>query len=220
MAESPKTDGGKARVVIGASDAPMRAGLRLALSSGDMHVCALAASVQALVPAVQRHRPHVCLVDAELEGDWLQAIAEISVRSPSVAVVALDTQATEERFLEVMRLGAAGYLEKTIAPAALASAVKSVVNGEPAVPRALVRCLIDGYRDRPMRRSLAVSTGDIELTSRECQVLDFIQAGLSTREIAARLVISEVTVRRHVSAVLKKLQVQSRAEAIELLHSA
>ena len=150
----------------------------------------------------------------------MHAIGEITVRSPRVAVVALDTEATEERFLEVMRLGAAGYLEKTIAPAALANAVRSVLNGEPAVPRALVRCLIDRYRDRPARRSLAVSTGDIELTSRECQVLDLIQAGLSTREIAARLVISEVTVRRHISAVLKKLRVQSRAEALELLQSA
>jgi len=220
MTMNPSSVRGRARVALGTSDPVMCAGLRLALKAGGMQICAVAASAQDLVTAVQRHKPQVCLVDAELEGDWTQAIAEIAVRSPRVAVVALDTQATEERFLEVMRLGAAGYLEKTIAPVALASAVKSVLNGEPAVPRALVRCLIDGYRARPVRRSFAVRTGEVELTGREWQVLDFIQEGLSTREIAMRLVISEVTVRRHVSAVLKKMHVDSRAEAIELLQSA
>jgi DNA-binding NarL/FixJ family response regulator len=221
MSEHPSAVRGKMRVVIGANDPATRAGIRLALAAEDIRVCAEASSVRDVVPAVQRHKPHVCLLDSELQGDVLQAVAEISVRSPSVGVVVLDDQDTDERFLEVMRVGANGYLDKRVIAPALANVVRAVVQGEPAVPRALVRALLNDYRDRGRRRFLAVAGGrDIGLTTREWDVLALMRDGLSTREIASRLTISEVTVRRHIGAVLKKLDVQSRAAALELLQSA
>jgi len=81
--------------------------------------------------------------------------------------------------------------------------------------------LINQYRSRPTRRQLPAGQGrGVDLTSREWQVLDCMREGLSTREIADRLMISEVTVRRHIGSVLKKLRVSSRADAIRLLESA
>ena len=85
----------------------------------------------------------------------------------------------------------------------------------------LVVALINGYRQRPARGLIDMpSSRGSDLTSREWEVLDFMRDGLSTREIADRLLISEVTVRRHISSVLKKLDVPTRTEALKLLQSA
>jgi DNA-binding NarL/FixJ family response regulator len=96
-----------------------------------------------------------------------------------------------------------------------------VAKGEPAIPRSLVRALIDDYRDRPARPYIAARGGrGVDLTAREWEVLLLMRDALSTREIADRLRISEVTVRRHISAVVKKLRVESRADALKLLQTA
>jgi DNA-binding NarL/FixJ family response regulator len=187
----------------------------------DHEVVAEAGSVRALVLAVERHGPDVCLLDVDFPGGGLQAAAELSARMPTVAVVLLTDDDSEMGFLDAMRAGATGYLPKAVAPEALPGIVCAAMRGEPAIPRALVRLLINEYRERPLRRSLTVRGGsDIELTSREWEVLGFMRDGHSTREIAGRLLISEVTVRRHIGSVLKKLQVSSRADALRLLETA
>jgi DNA-binding NarL/FixJ family response regulator len=96
-----------------------------------------------------------------------------------------------------------------------------VAKGESAIPRSLVRALIDDYRDRPARRLVEARGGrGVDLTAREWEVLSLMRDDLSTREIADRLRISEVTVRRHISTVVKKLRVESRADALKLLQTA
>jgi DNA-binding NarL/FixJ family response regulator len=208
-------------VVIGASDPAILAGMRLALEADGLVVSAEAHSLQELVEAVERVAPDVCLVDVDIAGGGIPAAAEVGARAPSVAVVLLADDAGGERFLDAIRVGVSGYVPKRITADRLPSVIRAVVAGEPAVPRALVTLLIDQYRDRPARRQLPPSHGrGVDLTSREWEVLDFMREGLSTRAIADRLVISEVTVRRHIGAVLKKLQVSSRADAVRLLESA
>ena len=114
-----------------------------------------------------------------------------------------------------------GYLPTTISPKRLPAVVRAVLLGELAIPRVLIPLLIDRLRERNARRHLMLpQRRGIDLTSREWEVLDLMREGLSTREIAARLLISEVTVRRHIGSVLKKLQVPSRGEALKLLQSA
>jgi DNA-binding NarL/FixJ family response regulator len=96
-----------------------------------------------------------------------------------------------------------------------------VLLGEPAIPRPLVAVLMNRLRGDSAKRHLVAPDGrGVDLTSREWEVLDCMREGLSTREIAVKLLIADVTVRRHIGAVLKKLQVQSRREALELLRSA
>jgi DNA-binding NarL/FixJ family response regulator len=197
------------------------AGVRLALERPGIHVAAEAGSVPDLMVAVGRERPDVCIVDGALSAAPVATAAEIMARAPSVAVVLLIDQVSETEFLEAIRVGVAGYLHKGISPAALSSVVHAVAKGEPAIPRSLVVALINGYRQRPARTPLDMANargGD--LTSREWEVLDFMGDGLSTGQIADRLVISEVTVRRHISSVLKKLSVPTRTDAIKLVRSA
>jgi len=209
------------KVVIGASDAALLAGIRLALAAGGLLVAGEARSVAELLAIVHSLEPHACLVDAELEGGGLRAAAELGVSAPDVRVVLLASSEGEQEFLEAMRVGAAGYVPASIAPDRLPSVVHAVLKGEPAIPRALVASLINQYRERPGRRRVNGGKGrSVDLTSREWEVLELMRDGLSTRDIAASLFISEVTVRRHIGSVLKKLRVATRADALKLLQSA
>ncbi len=222
MTANGEQDGrGTPNVVIGANGPAILAGMRMALEADGIAICAEITSVQELVAAVDQCAPDLCLIDVDLEGDGIRGTAEVTARAPDVAVVLLVTDTGEDRFLDAMRAGAAGYVLRSIAPTRLPKVVRAVLSGESAIPRALVVPLINQYRQRSGRRRLSVPRGrGVDLTSREWEVLDLMREGLSTRQIAARLLISEVTVRRHIGSVLKKLDVQSRADALKLLQSA
>jgi DNA-binding NarL/FixJ family response regulator len=212
---------GRERVVVAANGQATRAGIRMALEAGNFVICAEVGSVEDLVAAVERDNPEACVLDIDLHGDALGAVSLLAEKAPSTALVILAEDESDAQFLSAMRLGASGYLAKTIAPEALSSAVRAVVNGEPAIPRLLVGVLINEFRDRPVRRYLAVrGAREAELTPREWEVLGCMREGLSTREIAERLLISEVTVRRHIGAIVKKLDATSRSDAVNLLESA
>jgi DNA-binding NarL/FixJ family response regulator len=93
-----------------------------------------------------------------------------------------------------------------------------VLAGEAPLPRALVTRLIEEFRERGRRRNvLLAARPGVRLRQREWEILELLSEGLSTAEIAARLFIAEVTVRTHVSSILKKLRVPTREAAIELL---
>jgi DNA-binding NarL/FixJ family response regulator len=211
---------GAPKVVIGANDSATLVGMRIALEAGDIEVVGQVQTLNQLFEAIELHTPDVCLIDVDLNGGGLRAAAEVAGRAPTVRLVLLAEDADDEPFLDAIRVGAAGYVPKRIAPERLPNIVRAVLDGEPAIPRALVGLLISHYRARPARRQLAGNGRGVDLTSREWEVLDFMRAGLSTRQIADRLFISEVTVRRHIGSVLKKLNVESRADALRLLESA
>jgi DNA-binding NarL/FixJ family response regulator len=209
------------KVVIGANDPATLVGMRMALEADGVAVVASVQSLADLVKEAELHAPDVCLVDADLSGGGIRAAAEMANRMPHVPVVLLADDAGDEMFLDAIRVGASGYVPKHIPPARLPNVIRAVLDGEPAIPRALVAHLINQYRARPPRRQLAFGNGrGVDLTSREWQVLELMREGLSTRAIADRLMISEVTVRRHIGSVLKKLQVPTRADALRLLESA
>jgi DNA-binding NarL/FixJ family response regulator len=195
--------------------------MRMALQEAGIEVCAEVATARELVEAVSHLEPEVCLVAVDLPGGGLNGVSEIGARGRRPSVIMLAVDVVDEDFLTAMKIGAVGYLPKTISSAVLPAVVRGVLRGEPAIPRVLVATLIDGLRRRrPGRHLIVPEQSGIDLTSREWEVLDLMRAGHSTREIAARLVISEVTVRRHIGSVLKKLRVSSRREALELLASA
>jgi DNA-binding NarL/FixJ family response regulator len=221
MGSNSKVDGAP-KVVVGANDPATLVGMRIALEAGDIEVVGQVQTLNQLFEAIERYAPDVCLVDVDLNGGGLRAAAEIAGRAPAVRLVLLadDADDDDEPFLDAIRVGAAGYVPKRIAPERLPNVVRAVLEGEPAIPRALVSVLISHYRARPARRQLPSHGRGVDLTSREWEVLDFMRAGLTTRQIADRLFISEVTVRRHIGSVLKKLRVTSRADALRLLESA
>ena len=209
------------RVLVAGHDSATFNGIRMALEEAGIVVCGQVASAAELIEAVTRLEPEVCLVDVDIPGGGLVAAAEMRAWKSSVAVIMLAPDLNEEDFLKAMAVGAIGYLPKSISAKRLPAVVRAVLLGEPAIPRPLVAVLMNRLRGGGAKRHLVVPDGrGVDLTSREWEVLDCMREGLSTREIAAKLLIADVTVRRHIGAVLKKLHVQSRREALELLRSA
>jgi len=207
------------RIVIADDHPPTRAGVRVALEDGGFTVCSEHGDATGAVRAALQERPDVCLLDVNMPGNGITAAARIHAALPETAVVMLTVSNDNNDLFDALRAGASGYLLKDTDPARLPYALRGVLEGEAALPRALVARLIDEFRDREQRRVSLLKRRSVELTSREWQVLELLRTGLTTGEIADQLVISRVTVRTHVSAILKKLQVGNRKAALQLFEA-
>jgi DNA-binding NarL/FixJ family response regulator len=206
----------RARVLIAADHDATRTGIRLALSgSADVSE---AGDAEAAVDMAVRDRPDVCVVDFTA-GRGIRAAAEITTRLPGAAVVVMTDRVDEDEFLDAIQAGATGYVSQQIDPARLPHVIRDVMRGEAAVPRALVTRLLDEFRGRERRRLVLRERRGVELTEREWQVVECLRHGMSTRQIAERLGIREVTVRRHISGVHHKVGVRTRAELLDMLDS-
>jgi DNA-binding NarL/FixJ family response regulator len=207
----------RARVLIAADHPATRTGMRIALA--DAADCSEAGDADAAVAAAVRDKPDVCVVDFDPPGRAIRAAAEITSKVPQSSVVMITPRVDEEEFLAAVRAGATGYLPEGVDPARLPYVVRSVMKGEAAVPRVLVARLIGELRGREgRRRHLELhERRHVELTAREWDVVDLLRQGLPTRSVGEILGISAVTVRRHVSAVHRKLGVRTRAELLALL---
>lgn len=206
-----------ARVLIADDHPPTRAGVRAALE-GHFEICGEAASASEAVETARRTSPDICLLDVHMPGGGIFAAAEISSALPSAAVVMLTISQHDDDLFDALKAGAVGYLLKGTDPARLPYALRGVLEGQAAVPRSLVARLIAELRDQSARRRIPlVGKREVTLTHREWQVLDLLRDGLSTNEIAGRLYISRVTVRTHVSSILRKLGVPDREAAIRLV---
>lgn len=206
------------RVLVADDHPPTRAGVRAALERASFSVCAEAADAPAAVEAARRERPDVCLLDIHMPGDGIRAAETIARELPETAVVMLTVSRADEDLFSALRVGASGYLLKDIDPGRLPHALLGVLEGEAALPRRLVALLMEEFRERRRRHRIPLlGRRSVELTDREWEVLDLMRKGLSTQEIADKLFISPVTVRTHVSAILRKLHVSSREAALELL---
>jgi DNA-binding NarL/FixJ family response regulator len=206
------------RVLIADDHAPTRAGVRIALERGGLEVCAEAASAGDAVTAAVAERPDVCLIDLGMPGNGFRAVSGIAQRLPSTTILVLTVSRSAEDLFDALRSGAAGYLLKDMDPDDLVAAIKGAVAGEAALPGFLAARLIDEFRHRGRGTTLTLDDNRrVELTPREWDVLELFGDGLSTAEIARRLNLSQVTVRRHMSALLHKLEVSSREEARRLI---
>jgi DNA-binding NarL/FixJ family response regulator len=208
-------------VLLADDHLPTRTGVRAALEGAGLVVVADVGSGDAAIKAALEHKPDIALLDVRMPGDGIVAAAEIASRLPETVVVMLSATAEDEHLFEALRVGARGYLLKDTDPDRLPMALEGVLSGEAALPRTLVSRLIEEFRTRDRRRRIPMlRPGGQQLTEREWEVLELMRDGLRTKDIAARLTISEVTVRRHVSATLRKLQVKDRSEALDLLEKA
>ena len=206
------------RVLIADDHPPTRAGVRAALERDNFVVCAEAADARSAIEGARTEQPDVCLLDIHMPGDGIHAAETIARELPEAAVVMLTVSRTDADLFNALRAGASGYLLKDIDPVRLPLALRGVLEGEAALPRRLVALLIEEFRERKRRRRIPlVGRRGVELTDREWEVLELMKQGLTTDEIATRLFISPVTVRTHVSAVLRKLHVPTREAALELL---
>ncbi len=205
------------RVVVADDHAPTRAGVRQALEADGWQVVAEVADAPKAVAAALEHRPDVCLLDIHMPGGGIRAAQQISARSAGTAVVMLTASRDDEDLFEALRAGARGYLLKDMDPDRLGPALRGVVAGEAALPRSLAAKVLGAFATTPSRGLLRrPKPATARLTSREVEVLDLMARGRSTEEIAGDLFIGQVTVRTHVSNVLKKLGAKDREAAVRI----
>ncbi len=207
-----------ARVLVVAAHPGMRAGIRALLERSGFEVCAEGGSAQRAAAAALRERPELCIVHGNIPGGGIAAVGLIKTRVPATAAVLLAPRADAEELIDALRAGAAGYVLESTGPDGIARALDAVRRGEPAIPRELLGALADEFRARGLRRRVTVPGRPVaELTRRQSEVLELLRRGLSTAEIAERLFISPVTVRRHVGLAMGKLAAGDRAAALRLL---
>ncbi|MCK2220355.1 response regulator transcription factor [Actinomadura sp. ATCC 31491] len=176
----------------------------------EVEVVGVAGTGEAAVELAGREAPEVVLMDLHLPGiSGVEATSRILARDPRVAVLALTMLTDDETVLAAIRAGARGYLLKEatgedIVRSLRAVAAGQVVFGASAGDRVLAALAAPAARPRPLP----------ELTEREVEILDLVAAGLTNQAIARRLVLSEKTVRNHVSNIFAKLHVSDRSAAV------
>jgi DNA-binding NarL/FixJ family response regulator len=207
------------RVVLAEEHPTLRAAVRNVLEVDGFVVCGEAEDAQESLRVVRRERPDICLVGLRMRSETLRMIASITdeQNGTGTVVIVLTASRSTESMIAAIRAGATGYLLKEMNPDRIPAAVQGVLDGEAAMPRTLVIRLIREIQRLGRGPMLSGKGGLVEFTPRQWEILNLMSDQLTTAEIAERLLISPVTVRRHSSAILKKLGVADRESAIELL---
>jgi DNA-binding NarL/FixJ family response regulator len=205
------------RVLLAEPDALVRAGIRMVLEGAGLEVCAEPLDARAALELGIRTRPDACLIAERLPGGAIAAVEALHRDMPGTRLMIL-TEAEEPRDLfPAVRAGASGFVRKDLDPTRLAATVRGVVDGEAALSRRLTFRVLENLRTRERGRAAPTRPGGPSMTDRELEVLEAMAEGLRTSEIAARLTITDTTVRRHVSSAVSKLGVTDRAAAIAVL---
>jgi DNA-binding NarL/FixJ family response regulator len=205
------------RAVVADDQQAVRAGLAALLETQkDMAVVATAADGEEAVQRTEEHRPDVVLMDIRMPVvDGIAATRLICAAAGDTGprVLVLTTFDLDEYVYDALQAGASGFLLKDAPPEKLFEAVRVVAAGEALLAPVVTRRLIAEFaRLRPPQRA---SGKHLELlTRRELEILGLVAAGLANHEIADRLVVSNETVKTHVSHVLRKLGLRDRAQAV------
>jgi len=198
------------RVVVADDQTAVREGLAVLLDLlDDVTVVGTARDGGEAVALVAEHHPDVVLMDLRMPGrDGVQATADIHEAHPDTKVVVLTTYAEDADILAALRAGASGYLTKDADRNQIAQAVRTAAAGQSVLDPQVQRRLL----------ATATAPGNLlpdELAPREAEVLALIAEGLSNREIARRLYVSEATVKSHINRLFAKTGVRDRAQAVQ-----
>ena len=198
------------RVLVVDDHAIVRKGLKAVLDLvPDMEIVGEAENGKQAVKLDRELKPDVILMDLMMpEMDGITCIKEIRAQSPNARILVLTNFAGEDMVFPAIKAGAMGYHLKDSSPDALVNAVRQVSRGESALHPLIARKVLEELHAGPDRH-----LSEDPLTARELQVLRLIAQGRENHEIAGELVISEATVRTHVSNILTKLHLASRTQA-------
>jgi DNA-binding NarL/FixJ family response regulator len=210
------------RVLLVDDQPLLRTGFRMILSAEpDLAIVGEAGDGASGVEAARKLKPDVVLMDIRMPGmDGIQAtraLAGPGVEDP-IKVLILTTFGLDEYVVEALRAGASGFLLKDSPPEDLVEAIKIVAAGDALLAPSITRRLLDRVATRLPPATDAAIPALSELTERELEVLKLVARGLSNAEIAEKLVVSETTVKTHVSRVLAKLDLRDRVQAVILAY--
>ena len=208
------------RVLLADDQALVRSGFRMILDAkADLEVVGEAADGGEAVALVAQLEPDVVLMDVRMPNvDGLEATRRIVAAGSPARVIVLTTYDIDDYVYAALRAGASGFMLKDVRPAELADAVRVVAGGDALLAPSVTRRLLDRFADA-LPGPDAPPPADLgELTEREVEVLRLVALALSNAEIAARLVLTEATVKTHVSSILRKLGLRDRVQAVVLAY--
>jgi DNA-binding NarL/FixJ family response regulator len=205
------------RVLVADDHAIVRKGICALLATEEnIEVVGEAADGQSAIEQVERLRPDVVLMDLVMPGvDGLDATRRITASRPETRILVLTSFAGVDKIMPAIKAGALGYLLKDSDPEVLVESIRQVYCGDSALHPSVARALLEEVA-RPADSTAAGDAyeGEVEaLTDREAEVLRLVARGWSNQSIATELMISEATVRTHVSHILAKLDLASRTQA-------
>ncbi len=208
----------RTRVLVADSLQIFRAGVRnLLVRESDFEVVE-ASSLEEALAAAEHSSPDIALVDLELPPlGGVVAVQRLAKRCSAYTIV-WSFEPSRETVLAAVRAGAHGFLHKEISPDGLVRALRGAVNGEAPISRDLTSLMIDALHGLDEQAQARERAG--VLSPREREVLDLVAQGARNKQIAAKLVISEFTVKRHVQNILQKLELPSRRAAATFYRTA
>ena len=209
------------RVLVADDQALVREGLMTLLqTTPGIEPVADAADGAEAVRLAARHRPDVVLMDLRMPNvDGVQATREIRAAQPETEIVVLTTHADEASILDALRAGARGYLTKDAGIQEIARAVHAAAAHQSLLDPVVQAKLLEAVGTAAPAPAATPRPLPDELTPREAEVLSLISRGLSNREIAAHLVVSEATVKTHVNHVFAKIGARDRAQAVHYAYT-
>lgn len=179
---------------------------------GDMTVVGEADSAASAIEAAKDHLPDIVLLDLKLpDASGLSVARELQRECPYSKVIVLTVVEDEEALLQALKEGARGYLLKGISAEELVQVLRAVHRGETYVTPTMAGRLLSELAQPKSQRATRAVSGD--LTEREQTILELVAQGLTNKEIANRLYLSEKTVKHYMTNILQKLQVRNRVEA-------
>jgi DNA-binding NarL/FixJ family response regulator len=202
------------RVLLVDDQELVRSGFRMILEArDDIEVVGEAGNGREAVELAARTTADVILMDVRMPGvDGVEATRTILAAGSTARVLVLTTFDLDEYVVQAIRAGASGFLLKDVRPVELVDAIRVVAAGEALLAPSVTRRLLDRFALAvPDDRTPPALDG---LTERELEILRLVAQGLSNAEIAERLVVGETTVKTHVSAVLRKLGLRDRVQAV------
>jgi DNA-binding NarL/FixJ family response regulator len=204
-------------VLLADDQALVRTGFRLILELSGMDVVGEADDGAAAVELARRLQPDVVLMDVRMPGmDGIEATRRIALAGLPTRVVMLTTFDLDQHVYDALRAGASGFLLKDAKAAQLIDAVRIVAAGEALIAPSITKRLVAEFAARPTKPQPPAELQ--ELTAREREVLILVARGLSNAEIAQHLVVTDATVKTHITRILMKLRLRSRVQAVVLAY--
>jgi DNA-binding NarL/FixJ family response regulator len=201
----------------------VRAGLRLLLADhDDIDVIGEAEDGDSCLRAVRKERPDVVLLDIALPGMDGVLLTHRLIRDrfvPDIRVIVLTAREDDDHIVDALRAGARGFLVKDIAPDRLVDAIRVVAAGDAFLAPSVTRRLLERFAER-LTTGAAEQARLATVSERETEVIRLLARGMTNREIAEQLVVSEPTVKSHISHVLVKLGLRDRTQAVILAYEA